>query len=352
MKLNYYDAMREYGGVSLAPPVIIPSIPATVIVPANVPLNATVATQPPNQSCTYQWSIDSVQEDAKVNNPGTKLAGFNSAGLQAEQLSISITVTDENGLSSKATQTVDVQRLAITRFELPVTLESGVAFTPLIEVDSPNGPVTYGWDLPPGFEIDDTNPAAPVITAGPVSLDTNFTISCMVTDSEGVVEQVSATLNVLKTFFVTADIIDTLHFTLIHDSNIQAYPGTLNREVFKFQLDEDDLSRADPRLVDENRMLILQLPGIEGFEVRSGTRKIETNADNTGPLRISRVNELHARTGDLVSTDKLGLGNQGSLELAFILNLADETSGFLLTASKSIPTAPAKSHQIPGAIIE
>lgn len=126
--------------------------------------------------------------------------------------------------------------------------------------------------------------------------------------------------------------VEIKHFTLVKDSSVQSFVGRGNREVFKFEMTEEDSAI----LTDANNCIDFSQDGINRVEILAGdSASIDTTTDS---IKING-SELLVRLGDLDVDASL------PITLTFILYIDGDERGIVLTASDAQPTTTASVYE-------
>ncbi|MBU2978997.1 hypothetical protein [Alteromonas sp. C1M14] len=120
--------------------------------------------------------------------------------------------------------------------------------------------------------------------------------------------------------------LETKHFEMIYDGNIQLFEGRSNREVFKFKPDDSTGLPMDGDYLD------LSDPRFTRVEVISGENSKISSIDDG---RMIRGSSLVPELGGLT------VNNTSSVELTIVCYAEGDEKGFVLTASEDVPLSKA-----------
>ena len=179
-------------------PVASAGVDQSVTEQSTVSLDAAGSTDPENAIVSYLWTQgpSSPENVVTIVNPDSATASFMAPSLSTvENLTFTVTVTDDRGASSTGTVTITVNpdpalnTAPVANAGTDVTTSSAQAsnLDGSASADSDGSIASYAWTQTAGATIALTsaNTATPSFTAPTVTADTTYTFELTVTDNEG-----------------------------------------------------------------------------------------------------------------------------------------------------------------------
>ncbi|MCF2910825.1 PKD domain-containing protein [Pseudoalteromonas sp. DL2-H2.2] len=181
-------------------PVVTITGPAIVEESSPITLTAD-ASDPDGEIVRYEWQIP---EDTPITATGAQSAQLVISAhtvSQDTQALLTVTVTDDSGLTSSATHSVTIQPTVnvepVVTITGPAIVEESSQITLTADASDPDGEVVrYEWQIPEDAPITVTGAqsAQLVISAQAISQDTQVSLAVVVTDERGATAQDEFTL--------------------------------------------------------------------------------------------------------------------------------------------------------------
>ncbi|QTL37585.1 leucine-rich repeat domain-containing protein [Pseudoalteromonas viridis] len=153
------------------------------------------------QIASYQWRYESDSTLSLSGSDTANLLVVTSTVSQDTQALLTVTVTDDSGLTSSATHSVTIQPTVNVEPEVTITgpaiVEEFSQITLTADASDPDGEVVrYEWQIPEDAPITVTGAqsAQLVISAQAISQDTQVSLAVVVTDERGATAQDEFTL--------------------------------------------------------------------------------------------------------------------------------------------------------------